>query len=42
MATLKLEGVELSEYEDFFEVQPGVSKFVDAVYNVKRLHSSFG
>ena len=42
MATLKLEEVELSEYENFFEVQAEVSKFIDAVYNVKRLHSSLG
>ena len=42
MATLKLEEVELSEYEDFFEIQTQVSKFIDAVYNVKRLHFSLG
>jgi putative transposase len=42
MATLKLEEVELSEYNDFFDVEIQVQNFIDAVYNKKRLHSSLG
>jgi putative transposase len=42
MATLKLEEVELSEYNDFFDVETRVQNFIDAVYNKKRLHSSLG
>jgi putative transposase len=42
MATLKLEEVHLDEYEDFGEVQTRVMRFIECVYNVKRLHSSLG
>lgn len=42
MATLKKEEVDLSEYNDFFEVETRVTMFIEAVYNKKRLHSSLG
>jgi putative transposase len=42
VATLKLEEVHLEEYEDFVEVQTRVTRFIEDVYDVKRLHSSFG
>ena len=42
MRTIKEEEVDLSEYEDFSEAKGGLGKFLDDVYNRKRIHSSLG
>jgi transposase InsO family protein len=36
------EEVDLSEYEDFSEALRGLGRFLDDVYNRKRIHSSLG
>jgi putative transposase len=40
MRTLKEEEVDLSEYEDFRDAMRGLGRFLDDVYNRKRIHSS--
>ena len=40
--TLKDEEVYLSDYEDFSDAQNRSGKFLDDVYNSKRIHSSLG
>ena len=40
--TLKREEVNLQEYRTFAEAERNLSLFIEAVYNVKRLHSSLG
>jgi len=40
--TLKREEVYLQEYRTFAEAERNLSHFIEAVYNVKRLHSSLG
>lgn len=40
--TLKKEEVYLSQYQNFEEARTNLSAFLEAVYNVKRLHSSLG
>lgn len=40
--TLKAEEVYLTEYETYLDVIASVPKFIEAVYNEKRLHSSLG
>ena len=40
--TLKREEVYLQEYRTFAEAERNLSLFIEAVYNVKRLHSSLG
>lgn len=42
MRTIKEEEVDLSEYEDFGDALRGLGRFLDEVYNVKRIHSSLG
>lgn len=42
MKTLKVEEVYLADYRTFEEVIASVPRFVEAVYNEKRLHSSLG
>jgi putative transposase len=42
MRTIKEEEVDLSEYEDFGDVLKGVGRFLDEIYNRKRIHSSLG
>jgi putative transposase len=42
MRTIKEEEVDLSEYEDFSDAKSGLGKFLDDVYNRKRIHSSLG
>jgi putative transposase len=42
MRTIKEEEVELSEYQDFADAQRQIMRFLDDVYNVKRIHSSLG
>ena len=40
--TIKEEEVDLSEYEDFGDAMRGLGRFLDDVYNLKRIHSSLG
>lgn len=40
--TLKWEEVYLNEYENFDDALENISRFIDIVYNQKRLHSSLG
>jgi transposase InsO family protein len=42
MRTIKEEEVDLSEYEDFSDAMKGLGRFLDDVYNRKRIHSSLG
>jgi len=40
--TVKEEEVDLQEYRSFQEAQAGIGRFIEAVYNEKRLHSALG
>jgi putative transposase len=40
--TIKEEEVDLSEYQDFADALRQISRFLDDVYNVKRIHSALG
>jgi transposase InsO family protein len=42
MRTIKEEAVELSEYRDYDDAYAQLGAFLDAVYNVKRIHSALG
>lgn len=42
MRTVKEEEVDLSEYQDFADARRQITRFLDDVYNVKRIHSSLG
>ena len=42
MRTIKEEEVDLSDYEEFIEALRGLGRFLDEVYNRKRIHSSLG
>lgn len=42
MRTIKEEEVNLSEYQDFADAQRQLMRFLDDVYNVKRIHSALG
>jgi transposase InsO family protein len=42
MRTIKEEEVELSEYQDFDDAYRQLGRFLDAVSNVKRIHSALG
>jgi putative transposase len=42
MRTIKEEEVDLSEYEDYCDALRGLGRFLDDVYNRKRIHSSLG
>jgi len=40
--TIKEEEVYLSDYQDFADAQRNMTRFLDDVYNVKRIHSALG
>ena len=42
MRTIKEEEVDLSEYHDFADAQHQIGRFIQDVYNTKRIHSSLG
>ncbi len=42
MRTIKEEEVDLSDYRDFADAQMQIGKFIQDVYNHKRIHSSLG
>jgi putative transposase len=42
MRTVKVEEVDLSDYQDFADAQEQMSCFIEDVYNHKRIHSSLG
>lgn len=42
MRTIKEEEVELTEYRDFEDAAGQLGRFLEAVYNVKRIHSALG
>ena len=42
MRTIKEEEVDLSEYRDLADARRQIGRFLDAVYNAKRIHSSLG
>lgn len=42
MRTIKEEEVDLTEYEDFADARRQLGRFLDEVYNRKRIHSSLG
>jgi putative transposase len=40
--TLKMEEVHLKDYRIFEEAEENIGRFIEEVYNKKRLHSSLG
>jgi hypothetical protein len=42
MRTIKEKEVELTEYVDYDDARRQLGRFLDAVYNVKRIHSALG
>ncbi len=42
MRTIKEEEVDLSEYQDFADAYGQLGRFLDDLYNLKRIHSSLG
>ena len=42
MRTIKEEEVELSEYQDYADALGQIARFIEAVYNRKRIHSALG
>ena len=40
MRTIKEEEVDLSEYHDFADAHRQIRRFLDDVYNIKRIHSA--
>jgi putative transposase len=42
MRTIKEEEVDLSDYQNFADAQRQITRFLDDVYNLKRIHSALG
>ena len=42
MRTIKQEEVDLSDYRDFHDAYQHIGRFLDEVYNRKRIHSALG
>ena len=42
MKTLKYDEVYLNEYEDLADARRRIGRFLDEVYNCRRLHSAIG
>ncbi len=42
MRTIKEEEVNLSEYQDYYDARKRIGKFLDDVYQHKRIHSALG
>jgi putative transposase len=42
MRTIKEEELELSDYQDFADAYHQIGRFLEDVYNTKRIHSSLG
>ena len=42
MRTIKEEEVDLSDYQDFADARHQIGRFIEDVYNHKRIHSSLG
>jgi transposase InsO family protein len=42
MRTIKEEEVDLSDYRDFVDARDQTGRFIEDVYNHKRIHSSLG
>ena len=42
MRTIKEEHIELTEYQDFSDAYCQIGRFLDEVYQHKRIHSSLG
>jgi transposase InsO family protein len=40
--TLKEEAIALTEYRDFTDAYARIGQFIEAVYNLKRIHSALG
>jgi putative transposase len=42
IGTIKLDEVEMTEYADYQDALRQLGRFIDTIYNKKRIHSSLG